>query len=84
MLEGTLEGTQRCSATGIEYRFEGHFLGDEPMAYLAWVTDADDRVLGYVEGKLALPGGVSRADVCRAVEAAVRQAIAAGEFTLRR
>lgn len=80
MLDGTIEGRQRCNTDGVVYAFGGHFLGDAMVAYQVWVTDAHDHLAGHLKGWLDPTPGEGRGNVRAAIELLVRRAVASGDF----
>ena len=80
MLDGTIEGQQRCKTDGVVYAFGGHFLGDAMVAYQVWITDAHDNLAGHLKGRLNPTPGEGRGNVRAAIELLVRRAVASGDF----
>jgi hypothetical protein len=80
-MQGTIDGKQVCVKDGVEYRFDGQFHGDQPVAYVVAVFDARNRTVGQIEGSVASFLGEDRRNVRAAIEALVRQALKSGKFS---
>jgi hypothetical protein len=80
MLEGTIQGEQRCAQNRFDYTFDGHFLGEGVIVYDVSVKDEHGHVAGYVRGQVRCSPLDSRSDVWRTVGNVVRQAVRGGDF----
>ena len=81
MLEGTIEGRQRCNPDGAVYAFSGHFIGGAAVQYQVSITDLHDHLVGQFKGRLKATPGEEDGNVRAAIELLVRRAVASGDFS---